>query len=178
MISKIYIHKQALQALGFVLGGDGDVDPLSADEKSDGEGKNDRMSTSSTSTSITSSTELREEVGEKDLVWTQTPGPRGEASASYAVHMGLSLLPGASPAVCVAGGLQGVPLPRQGHLPVQQEVKTVNLLACDGSVLPEDLRGPPPSGFVNDVLQDLSDKAAKKENISENRPPPRLKRQL
>ncbi len=51
---------QALQALGFVLGGDGDVDSLSADEKSDGEGKNDRMSTSSSSTSITSSTDTQE----------------------------------------------------------------------------------------------------------------------
>lgn len=51
---------QALQALGFVLSGDGDVDSLSADEKSDGEGKNDRMSTSSSSTSITSSTDTQE----------------------------------------------------------------------------------------------------------------------
>lgn len=51
---------QALQALGYVLGSDGDVDSLSADEKSDGEGKNDRMSTSSSSTSITSSTDTQE----------------------------------------------------------------------------------------------------------------------
>lgn len=43
-----------------MLGGDGDVDSLSADEKSDSEGKNDRMSTSSSSTSITSSTDTQE----------------------------------------------------------------------------------------------------------------------
>lgn len=43
-----------------MLSGDGDVDSLSADEKSDGEGKNDRMSTSSSSTSITSSTDTQE----------------------------------------------------------------------------------------------------------------------
>ncbi|TNN52401.1 Spermatid perinuclear RNA-binding protein [Liparis tanakae] len=41
--AKLQVALKALQALGFVLGGDGDVDPLSADEKSDGEGKNDRM---------------------------------------------------------------------------------------------------------------------------------------
>lgn len=51
---------QALQALGYVLGSEADVDSLSADEKSDGEGKNDRMSTSSSSTSITSSTDTQE----------------------------------------------------------------------------------------------------------------------
>lgn len=49
---------QALQALGFVLSGDGDVDSLSSDEKSDSEGKNDRMSSSSGS--ITSSTDTQE----------------------------------------------------------------------------------------------------------------------
>lgn len=49
---------QALQALGFVLGGDGDVDSLSSDEKSDGEGKTDRMSSSSSS--IASSTDTQE----------------------------------------------------------------------------------------------------------------------
>uniref|UniRef100_A0A8C9Z6Q9 Spermatid perinuclear RNA-binding protein-like n=1 Tax=Sander lucioperca TaxID=283035 RepID=A0A8C9Z6Q9_SANLU len=64
--AKLQVALKALQALGFVLGGDGDVDSLSADEKSDGEGKNDRMSTSSSSTSITSSTDTQE-VG--------TPGP-------------------------------------------------------------------------------------------------------
>lgn len=56
----ILLPPQALQALGYVLSVDGDVDSLSADEKSDGEGKNDRMSTSSSSTSITSSTDLQE----------------------------------------------------------------------------------------------------------------------
>ncbi|CAK6983056.1 spermatid perinuclear RNA-binding protein-like isoform X2 [Scomber scombrus] len=56
----------ALKSLGYVLGSDGDVDSLSADEKSDGEGKNDRMSTSSSSTSITSSTDTQE---------SRAPGP-------------------------------------------------------------------------------------------------------
>ncbi|XP_078107614.1 spermatid perinuclear RNA-binding protein-like isoform X2 [Sander vitreus] len=64
--AKLQVALKALQALGFVLGGDGDVDSLSADEKSDGEGKNDRMSTSSSSTSITSSTDTQE---------SRAPGP-------------------------------------------------------------------------------------------------------
>uniref|UniRef100_A0A672Z1B4 Uncharacterized protein n=1 Tax=Sphaeramia orbicularis TaxID=375764 RepID=A0A672Z1B4_9TELE len=50
----------------YVVGADADVDSLSADEKSDGEGKNDRMSTSSSSTSITSSTDTQE---------SRAPGP-------------------------------------------------------------------------------------------------------
>lgn len=53
-----FFSPQALQALGFVLSGDGDVDSLSSDEKSDSEGKNDRMSSSSGS--ITSSTDTQE----------------------------------------------------------------------------------------------------------------------
>uniref|UniRef100_A0A3Q3WNR8 Uncharacterized protein n=1 Tax=Mola mola TaxID=94237 RepID=A0A3Q3WNR8_MOLML len=64
--AKLQVALKALQALGFVLSGDGDVDSLSADEKSDGEGKNDRMSTSSSSTSITSSTDTQE---------SRAPGP-------------------------------------------------------------------------------------------------------
>lgn len=54
----VHLPPQALQALGFVLSGDGDVDSLSSDEKSDGEGKTDRMSSSSSS--ITSSTDTQE----------------------------------------------------------------------------------------------------------------------
>ncbi|XP_076586861.1 spermatid perinuclear RNA-binding protein-like isoform X2 [Chaetodon auriga] len=64
--AKLQVALKALQALGFVVSGDGDVDSLSADEKSDGEGKNDRMSTSSSSTSITSSTDTQE---------SRAPGP-------------------------------------------------------------------------------------------------------
>ncbi|XP_029295223.1 spermatid perinuclear RNA-binding protein-like isoform X2 [Cottoperca gobio] len=64
--AKLQVALKALQALGFVLGSDGDVDSLSADEKSDGEGKIDRMSTSSSSTSITSSTDAQE---------SRAPGP-------------------------------------------------------------------------------------------------------
>ncbi|KAM4576588.1 spermatid perinuclear RNA-binding protein-like isoform 2-T3 [Odontesthes bonariensis] len=64
--AKLQVALKALQALGYVLGGDGDLDSLSADEKSDGEGKNDRMSTSSSSTSITS-TEAQEQ--------SRAPGP-------------------------------------------------------------------------------------------------------
>uniref|UniRef100_A0A8C4F123 Spermatid perinuclear RNA-binding protein n=1 Tax=Dicentrarchus labrax TaxID=13489 RepID=A0A8C4F123_DICLA len=64
--AKLQVALKALQALGFVLSGDGDVDSLSADEKSDGEGKNDMMSTSSSSTSITSSTDTQE---------SRAPGP-------------------------------------------------------------------------------------------------------
>lgn len=56
----VLFSPQALQALGYVLSVDGDVDSLSADEKSDGEGKNDRMSTSSSSTSVTSYTDTQE----------------------------------------------------------------------------------------------------------------------
>ncbi|XP_061586615.1 spermatid perinuclear RNA-binding protein-like isoform X2 [Cololabis saira] len=58
--AKLQVALKVLQALGYVLGCDGDGDSLSADEKSDGEGKNDRMSTSSSSTSITSSAEVPE----------------------------------------------------------------------------------------------------------------------
>uniref|UniRef100_M4AR17 Spermatid perinuclear RNA-binding protein-like n=1 Tax=Xiphophorus maculatus TaxID=8083 RepID=M4AR17_XIPMA len=64
--AKLQVALKALQALGFVLASDGDLDSLSADEKSDGEGKNDRMSTSSSSTSVTSSTETQE---------SRAPGP-------------------------------------------------------------------------------------------------------
>ncbi|XP_047448558.1 spermatid perinuclear RNA-binding protein-like isoform X2 [Mugil cephalus] len=64
--AKLQVALKALQALGYVLSSDGDVDSLSADEKSDGEGKNDRMSTSSSSTSITSSTDTQE---------SRAPGP-------------------------------------------------------------------------------------------------------
>ncbi|XP_056232706.1 spermatid perinuclear RNA-binding protein-like isoform X1 [Seriola aureovittata] len=64
--AKLQVALKALQALGYVLSSDGDVDSLSADEKSDGEGKNDRMSTSSSSTSITSSTDAQE---------SRAPGP-------------------------------------------------------------------------------------------------------
>ncbi|XP_029016835.1 spermatid perinuclear RNA-binding protein-like isoform X2 [Betta splendens] len=64
--AKLQVALKALQALGFALSADGDVDSLSADEKSDGEGKNDRMSTSSSSTSITSSTDAQE---------SRAPGP-------------------------------------------------------------------------------------------------------
>ncbi|KAM7018762.1 spermatid perinuclear RNA-binding protein-like isoform 3-T3 [Tautogolabrus adspersus] len=64
--AKLQVALKALQALGFVLGGDGDVDSLSADEKSDGEGKNDRLSTSSSSISNTSSTDTQE---------SRAPGP-------------------------------------------------------------------------------------------------------
>uniref|UniRef100_A0A3B3VPH7 Spermatid perinuclear RNA-binding protein-like n=1 Tax=Poecilia latipinna TaxID=48699 RepID=A0A3B3VPH7_9TELE len=64
--AKLQVALKALQALGFLLASDGDLDSLSADEKSDGEGKNDRMSTSSSSTSVTSSTETQE---------SRAPGP-------------------------------------------------------------------------------------------------------
>uniref|UniRef100_A0A3Q2E253 Spermatid perinuclear RNA-binding protein-like n=1 Tax=Cyprinodon variegatus TaxID=28743 RepID=A0A3Q2E253_CYPVA len=64
--AKLQVALKALQALGYVLGSDADLDSLSADEKSDGEGKNDRMSTSSSSTSVTSSTEAQE---------SRAPGP-------------------------------------------------------------------------------------------------------
>uniref|UniRef100_A0A672Z1N7 Uncharacterized protein n=1 Tax=Sphaeramia orbicularis TaxID=375764 RepID=A0A672Z1N7_9TELE len=64
--AKLQVALKALQALGYVVGADADVDSLSADEKSDGEGKNDRMSTSSSSTSITSSTDTQE---------SRAPGP-------------------------------------------------------------------------------------------------------
>lgn len=58
LLSAVHPPPQALQALGFVLSGDGDVDSLSSDEKSDGEGKTDRMSSSSSS--IASSTDTQE----------------------------------------------------------------------------------------------------------------------
>uniref|UniRef100_A0A3P9PB41 Spermatid perinuclear RNA-binding protein-like n=1 Tax=Poecilia reticulata TaxID=8081 RepID=A0A3P9PB41_POERE len=64
--AKLQVALKALQALGFLLASDGDLDSLSADEKSDGEGKNDRMSTSSSSTSVTSSMETQE---------SRAPGP-------------------------------------------------------------------------------------------------------
>ncbi|KAM9393347.1 spermatid perinuclear RNA-binding protein-like [Pholidichthys leucotaenia] len=64
--AKLQVALKALQALGYVLSNDGDMDSLSADEKSDSEGKIDRMSTSSSSTSITSSTDTPE---------SRAPGP-------------------------------------------------------------------------------------------------------
>uniref|UniRef100_A0A667YZ68 Uncharacterized protein n=1 Tax=Myripristis murdjan TaxID=586833 RepID=A0A667YZ68_9TELE len=62
--AKLQVALKALQALGFVVGSDGDLDSLSADERSDGEGKNDRMSTSSSS--VASSTDTQE---------SRAPGP-------------------------------------------------------------------------------------------------------
>ncbi|KAM4616261.1 spermatid perinuclear RNA-binding protein-like isoform 2-T2 [Polymixia lowei] len=64
--AKLQVALKALQALGYVLGADGDLDSLSADERSDGEGKNDRLSTSSSSTSATSCTDTPE---------SRAPGP-------------------------------------------------------------------------------------------------------
>ncbi|KAM3868410.1 spermatid perinuclear RNA-binding protein-like [Diretmus argenteus] len=64
--AKLQVALKALQALGYVVGSDGDLDSLSADERSDGEGKNDRMSTSSSSTSATSCTDTQE---------SRAPGP-------------------------------------------------------------------------------------------------------
>ncbi|KAM4745326.1 spermatid perinuclear RNA-binding protein-like isoform 2-T2 [Anableps anableps] len=64
--AKLQVALKALQALGYGLGSDADPDSLSADEKSDGEGKNDRMSTSSGSTSVGSATEAQE---------SRAPGP-------------------------------------------------------------------------------------------------------
>lgn len=58
LLIDVHLQSQALQALGFVLSSDGDVDSLSSDEKSDGEGKMDRMSSSSSS--IASSTDTQE----------------------------------------------------------------------------------------------------------------------
>uniref|UniRef100_H3DH46 Uncharacterized protein n=1 Tax=Tetraodon nigroviridis TaxID=99883 RepID=H3DH46_TETNG len=66
--AKLQVALKALQALGFVLSGDGDADSLSSDEKSDGEGKTDRMSSSSSS--IASSTDAQEET-----LQSRAPGP-------------------------------------------------------------------------------------------------------
>lgn len=64
--AKLQVALKALQALGFVLSTEGDVDSLSADEKSDSEGRNERMSSSSSSISVTSSTDTQE---------SRAPGP-------------------------------------------------------------------------------------------------------
>ncbi|KAM7391058.1 hypothetical protein PAMP_021775 [Pampus punctatissimus] len=83
--AKLQVALKALQALGYVLGSDGDVDSLSADEKSDGEGKNDRMSTSSSSTSITSSTDTQEVEVDKQVFRGTGPNKKvAKASAALA----------------------------------------------------------------------------------------------
>ncbi|XP_056136958.1 LOW QUALITY PROTEIN: spermatid perinuclear RNA-binding protein-like [Lampris incognitus] len=64
--AKLQVALKALQALGLVAGCDGDQDSLSADEKSDGEGRNDRMSSSSSAASVASSTDAQE---------SRAPGP-------------------------------------------------------------------------------------------------------
>uniref|UniRef100_A0A096M3A5 Uncharacterized protein n=1 Tax=Poecilia formosa TaxID=48698 RepID=A0A096M3A5_POEFO len=67
--AKLQVALKALQALGFLLASDGDLDSLSADEKSDGEGKNDRMSTSSSSTSVGA------EIHHASVSQSRAPGP-------------------------------------------------------------------------------------------------------
>ncbi|XP_041756654.1 spermatid perinuclear RNA-binding protein-like isoform X1 [Coregonus clupeaformis] len=64
--AKLKVALKVLQALGYPAGFDVDLDSLSADERSDGEGRNhisernDRMSTSSRSNSVSSSTDTCE----------------------------------------------------------------------------------------------------------------------
>ncbi|KAG8011750.1 Spermatid perinuclear RNA-binding protein [Nibea albiflora] len=83
--AKLQVALKALQALGFVLCSDGDADSLSADEKSDSEGKNDRMSTSSSSTSITSSTDTQEVEVDKQVFRGTGPNKKvAKASAALA----------------------------------------------------------------------------------------------
>uniref|UniRef100_A0AAZ3QEP0 Spermatid perinuclear RNA-binding protein n=1 Tax=Oncorhynchus tshawytscha TaxID=74940 RepID=A0AAZ3QEP0_ONCTS len=70
--AKLQVALKVLQALGYPADFDVDLDSLSADERSDGEGRNhrsdrnDRMSTSSSRNSVTSSTDAHE---------SRTPGP-------------------------------------------------------------------------------------------------------
>ncbi|XP_049433685.1 spermatid perinuclear RNA-binding protein-like [Epinephelus fuscoguttatus] len=93
--AKLQVALKALQALGFVLGGDGDIDSLSADEKSDGEGKNDRMSTSSSSTSITSSTDTQEKshsIVEVDKQVFRGTGPNKKVAKASAALAALNSL--------------------------------------------------------------------------------------
>ncbi|XP_062307636.1 spermatid perinuclear RNA-binding protein-like isoform X3 [Osmerus eperlanus] len=59
-MAKLQVALKVLQALGYPGGLDGDLDSLSADEKSDGESKNDRMSTTSSTNSVSSSTDTPE----------------------------------------------------------------------------------------------------------------------
>uniref|UniRef100_A0A8C7NFJ2 Spermatid perinuclear RNA-binding protein n=1 Tax=Oncorhynchus mykiss TaxID=8022 RepID=A0A8C7NFJ2_ONCMY len=70
--AKLQVALKVLQALGYPADLDVDLDSLSADERSDGEGRNhrsdrnDRISTSSSRNSVTSSTDAHE---------SRTPGP-------------------------------------------------------------------------------------------------------
>ncbi|XP_016898273.1 spermatid perinuclear RNA-binding protein-like isoform X1 [Cynoglossus semilaevis] len=64
--AKLHVALKALQSLGYVPSGHGNQDSPSADEKSDCEGKNDRMLTSSISASVASSTDAQE---------SRAPGP-------------------------------------------------------------------------------------------------------
>ncbi|XP_070302931.1 spermatid perinuclear RNA-binding protein-like [Salvelinus sp. IW2-2015] len=63
--AKLKVALKVLQALGYPAGFEVDLDSLSADERSDGEGRNhrsernDRMSTSSRSNSVTSTDTAR-----------------------------------------------------------------------------------------------------------------------
>ncbi|XP_046871969.1 spermatid perinuclear RNA-binding protein isoform X2 [Hypomesus transpacificus] len=59
-MAKLQVALKVLQALGYPGGLDGDLDCLSADEKSDGESKNDRLSTTSSTNSVSSSTDMPE----------------------------------------------------------------------------------------------------------------------
>lgn len=88
-----------------MLSGEGDVDSLSADEKSDGEGRNDRMSSSSSSTSVTSSTDTQEvrecvlthtDASHKKKLWLKFQ-PAGEQAAKtdlgQLISVSVKLLP-------------------------------------------------------------------------------------
>uniref|UniRef100_A0A3P9PBJ9 Spermatid perinuclear RNA-binding protein-like n=1 Tax=Poecilia reticulata TaxID=8081 RepID=A0A3P9PBJ9_POERE len=88
--AKLQVALKALQALGFLLASDGDLDSLSADEKSDGEGKNDRMSTSSSSTSVTSSMETQEVEVDKQVF--RGTGPNKKVAKASAALAALSCL--------------------------------------------------------------------------------------
>ena len=56
---------QVLQAMGYPTGFDSDLDPMSSDEKSDGEGKSDTSSHTSNNPTHTSDSSNALEVGDK-----------------------------------------------------------------------------------------------------------------
>ncbi|XP_034459088.1 spermatid perinuclear RNA-binding protein isoform X2 [Hippoglossus hippoglossus] len=83
--AKLHVAVKVLQAMGYPTGFDSDLDPMSSDEKSDGEGKSDTSSHTSNNPTHTSDSSNTLEVGDKKRTEVRTQGPILTASGKNPV---------------------------------------------------------------------------------------------
>ncbi|XP_062268820.1 spermatid perinuclear RNA-binding protein isoform X1 [Platichthys flesus] len=83
--AKLHVAVKVLQAMGYPTGFDSDLDPMSSDEKSDGEGKSDTSSHTSNNPTHTSDSSNTLEVGNKKRTEVRTQGPILTASGKNPV---------------------------------------------------------------------------------------------